>query len=193
MVPDTDKPTPIAGCRLVCIQLTRSPNNQIDGSPRRGKTRTSITFTVFADLRRMPKQGDGQRAYYFEGATAQSPISKAVPPARTPRTYRNPIALSREWQCLLEARECATRADLARKAGVSRARVSQILGLLTLSPEVIQATAALGDPMRSPIVTERALRRLLGMAHEVQISELHQLIDGSGSGRNSRLNTLLPV
>lgn len=48
---------------------------------------------------------------------------------------------------MLGAGECASRADLARKLGVSRARVTQVLGLLELKPEVVEA---LGDPLSTP-------------------------------------------
>ncbi|GAB4326156.1 MAG: hypothetical protein Kow0059_22530 [Candidatus Sumerlaeia bacterium] len=52
---------------------------------------------------------------------------------------------------------CSSPADLARKLGVSRARVTQVLRLLRLAPEVLKRIAALGDPLPSPIVTERRL------------------------------------
>jgi len=68
--------------------------------------------------------------------------------------YRNPIALAQEWQRVLDNGECATRADLARMLGVSRPRVTQVLDLLELAPEVISAIAALGDPMAGPLVSE---------------------------------------
>ncbi len=59
--------------------------------------------------------------------------------------------------------ECASRADLARQLGVTRARVTQMLGLLDLTPEVLEAMAALGDPLPKPIVTGRGLRSLLSL------------------------------
>lgn len=65
---------------------------------------------------------------------------------------------------MLASGECASRADLARKLEVTRARVTQVLGLLDLAPEVIQAIATLGDPLPRPIVSERMLRPLLTMS-----------------------------
>ncbi|GIW09430.1 MAG: hypothetical protein KatS3mg061_0487 [Dehalococcoidia bacterium] len=44
---------------------------------------------------------------------------------------------------------------------MTRARVTQVLGLLALAPEVVHAIAALGDPLPQPIVSERLLRPLL--------------------------------
>jgi hypothetical protein len=52
----------------------------------------------------------------------------------------------------------ASAAELARTLGMSRARVTQVLSLLRLHPEVLQQIAALGDPLPAPIVTERKLR-----------------------------------
>ncbi len=77
---------------------------------------------------------------------------------------------------MLRAGECATRADLARKLGVTRARVTQILGLLEFTPEIVQALAALGDPRPKPIVTERSLRSRLKLPTKEQKSALHRVI-----------------
>jgi hypothetical protein len=83
------------------------------------------------------------------------------PKPRQPKAYRNPIILAREWQQALDSGEHGSQADLARKRGISRARVTQVLHLLKLAPDVLNAIAALGDPLPSHIVTERMLRRLV--------------------------------
>jgi hypothetical protein len=44
--------------------------------------------------------------------------------------------------------------------GVSRARVNQILRLLKLPSDIRQSMIRMGDPLTSPIVTERNLRPL---------------------------------
>lgn len=85
-----------------------------------------------------------------------------------PRPYRNPIAVARDWQRALDDGACASRAALARRLGVSRARVTQVLALLALAPEVLAAIAALGDPLPRPIVSERMLRPLLELPAEEQ-------------------------
>ena len=69
---------------------------------------------------------------------------------------------------MLSAGECASRADLARKLGMTRARVTQVLGLLGLALEVVEALAALGDPLPKPIVTETGLRSLLNLSSKEQ-------------------------
>ena len=68
-------------------------------------------------------------------------------------------------------------ADLARKLGVSRARVTQVLNLLELTPEVVQALAALGDPLTRPTLTERSLRSLLRLPSQKQKHVLRGLME----------------
>jgi len=84
------------------------------------------------------------------------------------RTYRNPIVVAREWQVMLDDGQVASRLELARVFGVSRARVTQMLQLLTLAPSIIEAIVQLGDPLQEPIVSERSLRRLVRADHRQQ-------------------------
>jgi hypothetical protein len=52
-----------------------------------------------------------------------------------------------------------TRAELARRLGVSRARVTQWLELLELPEQVLREAEALGDNWEHRLVTKRVLRR----------------------------------
>lgn len=63
--------------------------------------------------------------------------------------------------------ECATRAHLARRLGVTRSHVTQVVGLLELAPEVVNSVAALGDPLPRAD-RQRALRPLLKLPAEEQ-------------------------
>ena len=72
--------------------------------------------------------------------------------------YRNPVFLAREWQKDLSEGKYSSRADLSRKMGVSRARVTQILNLLKLPEEIVEKVCAMGDPLPKPIITEHSLR-----------------------------------
>ena len=87
------------------------------------------------------------------------------------RHYRNPIYLAREWRRALEKGEYASLAALARELKLSRARVTQIMNILQLSPEVIDMISSLGDPIGYPIVTERKLRPLMGLPIKQQIAQ----------------------
>jgi len=80
------------------------------------------------------------------------------------------------WQEQLDRGEYASRTDLARKKGISRARVTQILNLLKLDPEVQEVVVRLGDPLPSGRVTERKLRGLLSLSARQQKHKLAILL-----------------
>jgi hypothetical protein len=88
------------------------------------------------------------------------------------RQYRNPIYLAREWRKAIDKGKYASPATLARQLRISRARVTQVLNLLELSPDVIELITSLGDPMKSPIITERRLRPLVSMSADEQIEQV---------------------
>jgi len=92
------------------------------------------------------------------------------------RQYRNPIYLAKEWRNALDKGEYKSPAELSRHLKVSRARVTQILKLLHLSPEVIDMIFALADPLRNPIVTERKLRPILDLGAEQQKARLEAML-----------------
>jgi len=52
--------------------------------------------------------------------------------------YRNPICLAREYKRMIDSGQVKNQAELARKLGISRARVTQILSLLKLDSFIIQ-------------------------------------------------------
>jgi len=95
---------------------------------------------------------------------------------RPPKSYRNPIFLAWEWQRNLDNGDCPSKAALASKLEVSRARVTQVLRLLRLDRQVLEAIAGLGDPLPSPIVTERRLRPIVGLPREEQRQRITALL-----------------
>ena len=66
---------------------------------------------------------------------------------KTSRLYCNLIDLAQELQRCLENADCSPLVDLARKLGVSRVRVTQILRLLSLAPQVLKDNKVLRDPL----------------------------------------------
>lgn len=60
------------------------------------------------------------------------------------------------------------KADLARKLGISRARVTQILRLLKLDILVVQELKRFGNPLKSRIITECMLRSYINKSFEEQ-------------------------
>jgi hypothetical protein len=77
---------------------------------------------------------------------------------------------------MLTSGKCSSPAALARRLGLSRARVTQVLHLLKLTPEVLDVITDLGDPLPSPIVTERRLRSLTRLTVEEQFQRIHMLL-----------------
>jgi len=75
------------------------------------------------------------------------------------------IELALEFQRLLNEGVVNTRAEIARQYGLSRARVTQVLNVLLLPPQVLDA---LSDRTRLDGVShsERRLRRILALASE---------------------------
>ena len=97
---------------------------------------------------------------------------------------RNPIVLAKEWQETLGKGDCSCPADLARNLKVSRARVTQVLRLLRLTPEVLNDLVALGDPLASPIVTERRLRTIVSLPAEEQRRKIDAILPDSCSQKS---------
>ncbi|KQC08644.1 MAG: hypothetical protein APR63_12430 [Desulfuromonas sp. SDB] len=62
---------------------------------------------------------------------------------------------------MIDSGEVRNQAELAKKLGISRARVTQILNLLKLDPLLIKELENLGDPMDKEVVTEKKLRGMI--------------------------------
>ena len=86
---------------------------------------------------------------------------KSIPPGRVPRVSRL-IALAIRFDQLIHDGVVANQAELARLGHVSRARVTQILNLLNLAPD-IQETLLFLPRVESgrDSVTERDLRPIV--------------------------------
>jgi hypothetical protein len=144
--------------------------------PERGKIRTFFTLTVFAGTNHAWTAPGGRFFHRVEDAQSSS-ASPARAVAHGAKLRRNPAVLAREWEARLADGTCASRAELARALGVSRPRVTQVLKLLTLPPQVCEAITALGDPLPGRVITEHWLRRLLTqpaehLAHELLRAEI---------------------
>ena len=87
------------------------------------------------------------------------PRGKPKPP-KAPRTPRVVELLRKaiEWHALLESGEASNQADIARREGITRARVTQVMGMLRLAPQIQQHVLSMRDMARRPAITERALR-----------------------------------
>jgi hypothetical protein len=82
---------------------------------------------------------------------------KPPKPPRAPRVvelFRKAL----EWQALLQSGRVRNQAEIARREGITRARVTQVMALLRLAPEIQQHILSMPDAVRRPAITERALR-----------------------------------
>jgi len=94
--------------------------------------------------------------------------------ARTPRVVEL-LCKAMEWQALLANGKIANQADIARREGITRARVTQVLDLLRLAPEIQEKILTLTDPLHRRPVTERMLRPIGAIAdHPDQIREFRK-------------------
>jgi uncharacterized protein YjiS (DUF1127 family) len=70
-----------------------------------------------------------------------------------------------------------SKANLARKEGVTRARVTQILNLTKLAPEIQNYLMTIEDRKDLKILTERRLRKIANIKnHQLQIRRFRELL-----------------
>jgi hypothetical protein len=106
----------------------------------------------FGALRRRAPPGQGVSAVPSRRGDSKPP--------RVPKTLRVVELLRKaiEWQALLESGKVARQADNAHREGVSRARVTQVMGMLHLAPEIQERIMSMPIMVPRPSVSERALR-----------------------------------
>jgi len=124
------------------------------------KPKTGITIEYQCHWVRDPFQMRRGRKKLIQG---KAPM-KATPPKPKQRipTSIPPItkllALAHYYQMLLNTGEAADYAEIAKLTGVSRARVTQIMNLTFLAPEIQQAL--LCEPLSGKKNTERSIRKI---------------------------------
>jgi hypothetical protein len=64
------------------------------------------------------------------------------------------------WKELLESGKVSDQAEIARYEGISRARVTQIMSLLRLSPEIQNHILTMPKSSHRPDISERSLRHI---------------------------------
>jgi hypothetical protein len=100
-------------------------------------------------------------------------------PARIPKTPRVVELLRKaiEWKGHLESRKMASQAVIARQEGITRARVTQVMGMLRLAPEIREQILAMHDSSRRPQITERVLRPVgVITPYRDQLREFHKFL-----------------
>jgi len=90
-------------------------------------------------------------------------------------TYRNPIYLAKEYKQMIDNGQVKNQSDLAKKIGVSRVRIHQILSLLKLDSLIVQELEKFGNPLKSKLITERMLRPYVNKSYREQKELLYIL------------------
>jgi hypothetical protein len=113
-------------------------------------------------------------------------VLHAVPPGRgdpkQPRVPKTPrvVELLRkaiEWKDLLESGKIANQAEIAHQEGITRSRVTQIMGMLRLAPEIQEKILVMPDAIHKSLLTERVLRPIGTITnYGNQILEFHKLL-----------------
>jgi hypothetical protein len=83
--------------------------------------------------------------------------SKSPRVAKTPRVVEL-LHKANEWQREIDAGKVRNRAEIARREGITRARVTQVMALLHLAPETRKDILAMPETIYRSAISERALR-----------------------------------
>lgn len=97
----------------------------------------------------------------FQGGRAwrqHQQVERRAPTRRYPARIARQLALAHALRRRLERGEFADFADMARQLGFTRARVTQLMDLLLLAPEVQEEILFLELPPGAQPVSERGLR-----------------------------------
>ena len=96
---------------------------------------------------------------YYDSFKRRRKIGIGIKPEKPQKTKANPILQALEFQEILTSKEAKSKNELARKLGLSRVRMTQIMNLLKLNPKIIQKIS-LFEPTAFNFLTERRLRPL---------------------------------
>jgi len=100
-------------------------------------------------------------------------------PAKLPKTPRVVELLRKaiEWQALLESGQVVSQAEVARQEGITGARVTQIMGMLRLAPEIQENILTPAGAFQRRPVAERMLRPIGAIADQSdQLLEFHRFL-----------------
>lgn len=91
------------------------------------------------------------------------PLTRGNLKATLPKTSRvtELLRMAIEWRRQIDAGEVLNKAEIARREGITRARVTQVMSLLRLAPEFQEQILTTSDIIRRSAVTERRLRPII--------------------------------
>ena len=111
----------------------------------------------------------------FTNRQAQIRIGKHA--EKSQKRFANPILVAQNYRSILDADDNLNQAKLAKREGVSRARVTQILNLLDLDQDIQDYVCGLADTdLRFKVLTDRSLRELVRLPPKEQRAALQLLV-----------------
>lgn len=96
------------------------------------------------------------------------PTTRAEPLEADHSDVEHPFHIALRWAKELGENPGLKRTEIARKAGVSRARVTQIMNLLRLPKHIQKYLSSPPAPLTIASFSERSLRRVLSIADEAE-------------------------
>ena len=96
---------------------------------------------------------------------------------RRPKPHPAAKALKKAeaWQARIDSAKVESKASIAREEGVSRARVTQVLGLLKLAPEIRERILSKPSTNGHRPLSERSLRPHIGLPPSRQLVQFKKL------------------
>lgn len=97
----------------------------------------------------------------YPAAHVEQLIRRIESGSTTANHRKHPIYIAWKWQGKPRSDPTLTRAQIAVKEGLSRARVTQVMSLLELPADILYFIASLTNPKEIRFFSERRLRRIL--------------------------------
>jgi hypothetical protein len=109
-----------------------------------------------------------------------NPITAKNSPRQTDRTphIKTLLLQAIRWKALLESGRVSDQAEIARYEGLSRARVTQIMKLLNLAPEIQNHILNMPKSSHRPDISERSLRHITQLENKrEQVAAFQKIIE----------------
>ena len=103
-------------------------------------------------------------------------------PPKAPQTPKvvELLRTAQEWRRQIDTGDVTNQAEIARREGLTRARVTQIMALTRLAPEIQDHVLSLPAMARRSVVTEKALRPIALLENRgVQNDRFRELVQES--------------
>lgn len=161
--------------------LERSDRAESNGSAGEAEIRTSWDHSLILAI---PSSRWGAVPYIVHPVLYPSGIipeivSRPADQATAKPNGTHPFHLALQWRQEIESGTIASRAEIATREGISRARVTQIMNLLRLPREVRDQLESPPAPLEIHAFSERRLRTLLRQpCSGIQVEQWRQWVQG---------------